>query len=177
MCFLIKILQNIWDISFVVSTFCIKWINSKSSTYFQRHYASRLSLEDIQTLQSTGIILGISGGCEHLSLRRRSKDSAAGLRFSLPRGTEALSLYRGIGAEFYNHEVWGRDEEFVAEILLAGKGREIYRFLLGSTTYENLHYIETLLGLEFLKLEHESWFILNFIPIISTCDCYNILYM
>lgn len=126
------------------------------STHLQRHYASWLSLQDVQTFQPSGIILRVSWRCEHLSLRRRSEDSTAGLRLGLPRGSEALPLHRSVGAEFYNHEIWGRDEQFIAEVLLAGKGRQINRFLLGSAAHENLQYVEALLGLEFLELEHES---------------------
>lgn len=91
-----------------------------------------------------------------MALRRCSKDSAASLRFGFPRGAEALPLHRGVAAEFYDHEVRRRDEKFIAEILLARKGRQIYGLLLGSTAYEDLHYVETLLGLEFLELKHTN---------------------
>lgn len=49
---------------------------------------------------------------------------------------------------------------FVAEFLLAGEGREIHGLLLGSTAYEDLHYVEALLGLEFLELKHELQLVL-----------------
>lgn len=46
---------------------------------------------------------------------------------------------------------------FVAQFLLAGESREIHGLLLGSTAYEDLHYVEAFLGLEFLELEHTNY--------------------
>lgn len=124
-----------------------------NSFHLQRHYASRLGLQDVQTLEPSGIILRVSRRREHLALRRRPENSAAGLRLGLPRGSEALPLHRCVSTELDDHEIRGRDEQLVTEFLLAGKGREVHRFLLGSTAHEDLHYVEALLGLEFLELK------------------------
>lgn len=86
-------------------------------------------------------------------MRSRPKNSAAGLRLGFPGSAEALPLHRSVGAELDDHEVRGRDEELVAELLLAGKSCEIHGLLLGSTAYEDLYYVEALLGLEFLELK------------------------
>lgn len=95
-------------------------INFHRVKYLQRHYASWLGLQDVQTLQSSRIILRISGGREHLPLRRSSEDTAAGLRLGLPGSAESLPLDRGVGAELDDHKIRGRDEELIAELLLAG---------------------------------------------------------
>lgn len=92
-----------------------------------------------------------------MSLRRRSKNTAAGLRLGFPRSSESLSFDRSVSAEFDNHEIGSRDKEFATEFLLARKGREIHGLLLGSTAYEDLNYVETLLGLEFLELQNANY--------------------
>lgn len=123
------------------------------NTYFEGHYTTRLSLQDVQTFQSSRIILRISRRSENLSLRCCTKDSATSLRFRFPRSAESLSLHGGICAEFDDHEIRGGYEQFVAQLLLARERRKIHGLLFRSTTDQNLHYVEALLRFEFLKLE------------------------
>lgn len=79
----------------------------KKYTYFEGHYTTRLSLQDVQTLQSSRIILWISWGSEDLSLRCCAKYSATSLRFRFPRSAESLSLHGRVCAEFDDHEIRG----------------------------------------------------------------------
>lgn len=84
---------------------------------------------------------------------RRTKDTAAGLRFGLPRSTETFPLHGRVRAEFNDHEVRGGHEQLVAQLLLAGERGQVYGLLLGPAADQDLDYVEALLRFELLELE------------------------
>ena len=121
-------------------------------TYFERYYAARLRLQNVQAFQPSGVVLRVSRRGENLALGCRPEDAAAGLRLGLPRGAETLPLHGRVRAELDDHEVRGGHEQFVGELLLAGQGRQVHGLLLRSAPDQDLHYVEAFLRLEFLKL-------------------------